>query len=225
MNTQIIGKAFGIESFAVQRWINQIKPQAQRVELALATLDKRVGGRMISNHIAPLPYLFKHEELTKVVWDLSSAYIKSLDEDVYQSHLAQLLLADKAGTDKSFPYDNFQAEAFIVYRNETLKSVLTFTKNMFYRSISHHTFRAARKTLKELAEKHEINLITLQMNSALKVLENESQADKTAAAQRVLQLMDASEDGDERYCEFVDLVAKEAKIPRNQLEAELEPFI
>lgn len=48
---------------------------------------------------------------------------------------------------------------------------------------------------------------------------------KTPNAKRVLQLMDSDEDGDERYDEFVELVAREAGISILQLESELEPFI
>lgn len=48
---------------------------------------------------------------------------------------------------------------------------------------------------------------------------------KTANAQRVLQLMDSCENGDSRYREFVELVAKEANVSIEQLEAELNPFI
>ena len=48
---------------------------------------------------------------------------------------------------------------------------------------------------------------------------------KTAEAQRVLQLMDSTEDGASRYTEFVQLVASESNISVKQLERELDPFI
>jgi hypothetical protein len=48
---------------------------------------------------------------------------------------------------------------------------------------------------------------------------------KSENAKRVLQLMDSFEDGQERYCEFVDQVAQEANMTKEALEAELEPFI
>ncbi len=48
---------------------------------------------------------------------------------------------------------------------------------------------------------------------------------KTENAHRVLQLMDITEDGDDRYGEFVKQVAADANISVEQLEAELEPFI
>ncbi len=48
---------------------------------------------------------------------------------------------------------------------------------------------------------------------------------KTANAQKVLQMMDAEEDGDSRYQEFVGIVANEAGITTAQLDKELDPFI
>ena len=48
---------------------------------------------------------------------------------------------------------------------------------------------------------------------------------KSAAASRVLKLMDSDEDGQDRYGEFVAQVAKEAQINVEQLESELVPFI
>lgn len=48
---------------------------------------------------------------------------------------------------------------------------------------------------------------------------------KTAEAQRVLQLMDSTEDGADRYSEFVRLVAKESGKSIAQIEEELDPFI
>ncbi|WP_415912532.1 hypothetical protein [Neptuniibacter sp. QD37_11] len=49
--------------------------------------------------------------------------------------------------------------------------------------------------------------------------------EKTKGAQKVLQLMDSVEDGENRYREFVDQVAQEDGITVAQLEKELEPFI
>ena len=48
---------------------------------------------------------------------------------------------------------------------------------------------------------------------------------KTANAQRVLQLMDSCEDGQDRYREFVIQVSTNAKMSYAQLEKELDPFI
>jgi Ca2+-binding EF-hand superfamily protein len=48
---------------------------------------------------------------------------------------------------------------------------------------------------------------------------------KTENAAKVLQLMDSTEDGGDRYNEFVSLIAKENGISVSQLEAELDPFI
>ncbi len=52
-----------------------------------------------------------------------------------------------------------------------------------------------------------------------------SEIPKTNNAQRVLQLMDSEENGNNRYQEFVKLVAKDVGISTQQLGSELEPFI
>ena len=57
------------------------------------------------------------------------------------------------------------------------------------------------------------------------VFKKSSNFEKTANANRVLQMMDNVEDGDGCYQEFVELVAKEANISKSQLNKELEPFI
>ncbi|MFM2668536.1 hypothetical protein AAFX24_27735 [Vibrio mediterranei] len=48
---------------------------------------------------------------------------------------------------------------------------------------------------------------------------------KSESASKVLQLMDAYEDGEDRYQEFVKQVAAESNISVKTLEAELEPFV
>ena len=48
---------------------------------------------------------------------------------------------------------------------------------------------------------------------------------KTERAKKVLQLMDSNEDAPEHYQQFVQQIASEFKISKEQLEAELEPFI
>lgn len=48
---------------------------------------------------------------------------------------------------------------------------------------------------------------------------------KSESASKVLQLMDAFEDGEDRYQEFVKQVAAESNISVKTLEAELEPFV
>ncbi len=48
---------------------------------------------------------------------------------------------------------------------------------------------------------------------------------KSPNAKKVLQLMDSCWDGQNRYHEFVRMVAKEANMSIEVLEAELEPFI
>ena len=48
---------------------------------------------------------------------------------------------------------------------------------------------------------------------------------KTAAAKRVLQLMDSFPDGQNRYNEFVSQVAVELGIRRRQVTVDLTPFI
>jgi hypothetical protein len=48
---------------------------------------------------------------------------------------------------------------------------------------------------------------------------------KSINAKRVLSLMDSCEDGQDRYLEFVLLVANEAGVTREAVEAEVSPFI
>ncbi len=48
---------------------------------------------------------------------------------------------------------------------------------------------------------------------------------KSDSVTRVLQLMDSCEDGQERYAEFVALVASEDNVSVKQLETELNQYI
>ncbi|MGR5296863.1 hypothetical protein ACPV5U_19625 [Vibrio mediterranei] len=74
------------------------------------------------------------------------------------------------------------------------------------------------------------NVVTQEEASQLAVVFDEvkvlmKQPYKSANAKKVLQLMDSCQDGQDRYQEFVRLVAKDANISIEVLEAELEPFI
>ena len=48
---------------------------------------------------------------------------------------------------------------------------------------------------------------------------------KTRAAEKVLEMMDAVEDGGDRFSEFLDSVSKELCIPKEQIKEELKKFI
>jgi hypothetical protein len=48
---------------------------------------------------------------------------------------------------------------------------------------------------------------------------------KTKRAKKVLQLMDSTIDGPDRYTDFVKQVSKETGVPVSQIERELEAFI
>jgi len=81
----------------------------------------------------------------------------------------------------------------------------------------------------------EIKLVTPKStkNSDINYLSNPSQIlgyregviPKTAGAQKVLQMMDNEEDGESRYREYVETVAKNEGINIAALEKMLEPFI
>ena len=73
------------------------------------------------------------------------------------------------------------------------------------------------KSAEKYADKKGLKLIDFK--------ESVNEAKKSKSASKVLKLMDAEEDGQDKYMEFVKKVAKEDKISVKQLEKELDPWI
>ena len=154
MEAAIIGKAFGAEVFAIESWIEKVKPDPTLLQKSIKKLNKRQGFKMVVGKLAPKEYLFSKTELLEYTPNILPECVKGLSEEVFLAHLEQLRNADDIETDRKFPYDSYNAEAFIVFRYSKKNAELKFAKQMFIRSISHHSFPVARLKLRDLANKY-----------------------------------------------------------------------
>jgi hypothetical protein len=80
------------------------------------------------------------------------------------------------------------------------------------------------KKLQDITDAEWLEEMGTYLKSSKKASNLESKV-KTPSAKKVLQLMDNSEDGCTRFCEFLEQVSKEDGIPKERLSKELEPFI
>jgi hypothetical protein len=153
-NIEQLVKEFGTHENYIQQWIEELDITTTEINFALANFDKQQRRSIMSSLIRPSKYLASHHKLIKCVNFTDIEDIKNLPANIFNEHLAQLKLADSLNdkiNNRSFPYNSYDAELFIIFRNATKKTDIAFAKRMYPRRISHHTYPAAKKKLLDLS--------------------------------------------------------------------------
>lgn len=145
---------FGTHEHSIESWLNNLKINENEIEFALNNFNKYQRRTIMIQKLRPMPYLVEHPELIDHVQRIGADKIKNLPEPVYITHLQQLKESDRISdkiNNRSFPYNDYDAEIFCTLRHVTKKTDITFIKKMFGRSISHHSYPEAKRKLSKLA--------------------------------------------------------------------------
>lgn len=146
-----LAKQFNTHAHCFIEWVDTLLITQAQIEYALAMFDKRQRFELICRKFQPQDYFIDYPLLLKPVWEMSGSDVKGLQPSIYSAHLSQLRQADDIDdktSGRAFPYQQYDADAFIALRNITKKADEKFVRQLFRRSISHHTYPAAKQKLK-----------------------------------------------------------------------------
>ena len=152
---ETLASAFGTHVHCIESWIQRLSITEQEIEFAMTNFNERERFDIFSQYIRPAQYLVENKELLKWVTGLSAETIKTLPESVFSAHLNQLIESDRLDdikTNRTFPYNSYDAEVFTALRFAKKQSDIKFVKGMAYRKISHSSYPKARQKLKEMSE-------------------------------------------------------------------------
>ena len=150
LSIQELASEFGTHEHCIESWINSLKITEREINFALNHFTKAQRRTIMIDWIRPAQYLVEHNELINHVQRIGVDAIKALPVNVYEEHLAQLKVADRVKDEinnRSFPYNDYDAEVFCTLRHAKKKTDINFIKKMFGRSISHHSYPAAKRKL------------------------------------------------------------------------------
>ena len=151
-----IKESWGVNEFYVQQWLDLVNPNQELLDLALVQFDKRLGYRFFNMGIAPKNYLFNHQGLIQHTPGLCPNYVKSLPEDVYKDHLDTLIVADRKGRSEKDKFElhlvSYYAQIFAIFRFTAKKADINFALKLLHRKITHSSYPAARKKLRDMAK-------------------------------------------------------------------------
>ncbi len=147
-------KLFKTHEHVIEKWINELNITTADLELAYAVFSPEERHRLMLNRLKPAAYLVDYPALINHSQRVGVENIKALPEAIYEAHLAQLIRADEIGNktnNRTFPYQDYNAQVFSALRKATKKEDIVFIRKMFARKISHHTYPAAKAKLRAMA--------------------------------------------------------------------------
>ncbi|MDC8832844.1 hypothetical protein [Alteromonas gilva] len=154
LSLQELASEFGTHDHCLESWMSSLSITDNEIAFALAQFTKDQRRTIIIECIRPAQYLVDHPELINHVQRIGVDAIKALPVNVYEAHLAQLKETDQINNSinlRRFPYQDYDAEVFCTLRHAKKKTDIDFIKKMFGRSISHHSYPAAKRKLTAMA--------------------------------------------------------------------------
>lgn len=160
VNVRELSSQFGTHENYFEQWVLELQISSEEINYAIEIFDKRTRFKIVSGHLKPSSYLIDYPFLLGQMHTMEVDLIQSLPDSVYSQHLTQLKRADNINNrirNRSFPYQDYYAEAFCAIRHLKTKSELMFVRGMFTRSISHHSYVAAKQKLHNLVNGYGFN--------------------------------------------------------------------
>ncbi len=155
MDMNELATSFGTHTHCIERWINTLNISQDEIAFTIENFVKSQRRSIMVKKLRPAQYLVDHSELIEHVQQIPLEVIKAIPEDVYLAHLSALEIADRNDdkiNNRTFPYNSYDAEVFKAYRHLTKQADIKFVRRMFGRSISHHSYRAAKQKLSLLVK-------------------------------------------------------------------------